>query len=120
MNSSLLKKLVPHLIAIGIFLVISIVYCTPALQGKVLNQHDQLGWKGMAQQSFDFKEKYGHFPLWTNSMFGGMPAYTIAMEQKYPISVGYIYSVLTLGLPKPVSFLFFACLTFYFLCQVLR
>jgi hypothetical protein len=120
MKSSFLKRIVPHLIAVGIFLLIAIVYCSPALQGKVVNQHDLLGWKGMAQQSFDYKEKHGHFPLWTNSMFSGMPAFAIAMDQKYPVSLGYINYILTLGLPKPASYLFVACLCFYFLCQVLR
>ncbi len=120
MKSPFLKRIVPHLIAVGIFLLIAIVYCSPALQGKVVNQHDLLGWKGMAQQSFDYKEKHGHFPLWTNSMFSGMPAFTIAMDQKYPVSLGYIYYIITLGLPKPASYLFVACLCFYFLCQVLR
>ena len=89
MKSSFLKRAIPHLIAIGIFLLIAIVYCQPALQGKVVNQHDMLGWRGMAQQSFEYKEKYGHFPLWTNSMFGGMPAYNIAIDSKYKISSGY-------------------------------
>src|SRR4030095_5928233 len=117
MKSSFLKKLVPHLIAFGIFLVVAIIYCAPALQGKVVNQHDVLGWKGMAQQSFEFKEKYGHFPFWSNSMFSGMPAYNIAMEQKYPVSVGWVYHTITLGLPIPVSYFFVACVCFSFLCQ---
>ena len=120
MNSSFLKKLVPHLIAAGIFLVVAVFYCSPALQGKVVNQHDIVGWKGMAQQSFEYKEKYGHFPLWTNSMFSGMPAYTIAMDQKYPVSVGFVYHLARLGLPIPIGYFFVACVCFYFLCQVLR
>src|SRR5205085_9263585 len=113
MNSSFLKKTVPHLIALGIFLVIAVVYCSPVLQGKVVSQHDVIGWKGMAQQSFEYKEKYGHFPLWTNSMFSGMPAYAIAMQQKHPVSVGYIYYILTLGLPAPICYFFVACVCFY-------
>jgi hypothetical protein len=119
MKSSFLKKLVPHLLAAGIFLLIAVVYCSPVLQGKVVNQHDILGWKGMAQQSFEYKEKYGHFPLWSNSMFGGMPGYTIALDQKTPISIGYIYYLVTLKLPKPINYLWLACVCFYFLCQVL-
>ncbi len=120
MNSSLLKKITPHLIAAGIFLLIAIVYCQPALQGKVLNQQDHLGWKGMAQQSFEFKEKYGHFPKWTNSLFSGMPAYTIAMDQAHKVSVGYFHWIFTLGLPKPINFFFASCICFYFLCQVMN
>jgi len=120
MKSSFLNKLVPHLIAAGVFLAVAVFYCSPALQGKVVNQHDVLGWKGMAQQSFEYKEKHGRFPLWSNSMFSGMPAYSIAMDQDYPISVGWFYNILTLGLPAPISYFFIACVCFYFLCQVLK
>src|SRR5260221_10127084 len=120
MNSSLLKKALPHLIAILVFLVVSIVYCKPALEGKVVNQHDMLGYKGMAQQSFEFKERHGHFPLWTESMFSGMPAYNIAMDAKSNISIGYVSYILTLGLSQPISFFFLACICFYILTLVLK
>ena len=113
------KKLLPHLIAVVIFLIVAIVYCKPALTGQVVSQHDIQGWRGMAQQSFEFKEKYGHYPLWTNSMFSGMPAFQIAMEGSV-ISVHYVYNLLTLGMPKPISFFFLACIAFYFLCIVAR
>jgi len=119
MKSPFLKKALPHFIAIGIFLIVAIVYCAPALQGKVVNQHDVLGWKGMAQQSFEYKEQHGRFPLWTNSMFSGMPAYNIAMDQDYPIKLGYVYNVLSLGLPNPIGYFFVACVCFYFLCSIL-
>ncbi|MFX5817451.1 hypothetical protein ABTE26_21370, partial [Acinetobacter baumannii] len=60
------KKLVPHVIAVAVFLVVALIYCKPALEGKVLQQHDVTQWKGMAQNSFQYKEKNGDFPLWTN------------------------------------------------------
>jgi hypothetical protein len=118
--NSFLKKATPHLIAAALFLIIAIVYCQPALQGKVMNQHDVIGWRGMSQQSVEFKEKYGHFPLWTNSLFSGMPAYSVYMQATHPVQIGYVYNILTLGLPLPAQFFFIACLTFYFLCMVLR
>src|ERR1700688_3650924 len=99
MNISLLKKALPHIIAITVFLVISVVYCKPALDGKVLQQGDVQRWKSMARQSFEYKEKYGHFPLWTGSSFGGMPAYTIAMDPTSKITIGYVSNLLTPGLP---------------------
>ena len=75
----------------------------------------------MAQQSFEFKEKYGHFPKWTNSMMGGMPAYQIAVGPKEPmhIHLQYVQDILTLGFPKPVFYLFIAALCFYLLCIVI-
>lgn len=120
MKSASFKKALPHIIAVVLFLIVALIYCKPALEGKVVSQHDIQGWKGMAQQSFEFKEKYGHFPLWTNSMFGGMPAYQIAMDAKTAISIHYIQEVITLGMPKPINFFFLACLGFYFLCIIAR
>lgn len=119
MNSAWFKKAAPHLYAILAFLVIAIIYCQPALMGKVVEQHDTLGWRGMAQQSFEFKEKYGYFPLWTNSMFGGMPAFAIAFEGTV-IQTIYLQNLLTLWMPVPVSFFFLACISFYFLGIVFR
>ena len=114
-----IKPLLPHLLSIGIFLIISLIYCRPALEGKVLNAHDNQGWKGMAQQSIEFKDKYGRTPLWTNSMFSGMPAYQIAMDMDYPVTNQCLVYIFTLGLPKPVNFFFLACITFYLLGLIL-
>jgi hypothetical protein len=74
----------------------------------------------MAQQSIEIKEKTGKYPLWTNSLFSGMPAYTVAMEPSHPLQTIYIYNLLNLGLPKPMNFFFLACICFYFLCIILR
>ncbi len=110
----------PHVIAVGIFLVIAVFYCKPALLGKVLQQHDLQQWKGMAESSFRFKETHGHFPLWINSMFGGMPGYLIAMEAYNPVTPGYFDPLFNLFLPAPISFFFLLCVSFYFLTQVLK
>ena len=120
MKNMNVKKLLPHLVAVGVFAIVSIIYCKPALEGKVLNQHDTQGWKGTAQQSFEVKEKTGHFPLWTNSMFGGMPAYQIAGEPNTNIAkpLNYFTEILSLGLPQPAVFFFLACLCFYLLCII--
>ena len=112
------KKWVPHIVAIVTFLIVAVIYCKPALEGKVVIQHDVQGWRGMSQQSVEFREKYGYYPLWTNSMFGGMPGYQIALDARNKISVSYIDSIITLGLPIPVNFFFLACICFYFLCVV--
>jgi Bacterial membrane protein YfhO len=114
------KKIYPHLIAVGIFLVVAIFYCKPALQGKVLQQTDVQQWKGMAESSFKYKETHGHFPLWVNSLFAGMPGFQIAMDSSNPISPGYLHSLFTLFLPAPFSFFFLLCVSFYFLTQVLK
>jgi hypothetical protein len=120
MIKSFWQKAWPHVTIIVLFILVAAIYCKPALEGKVLQQTDIVHWKGVAQQSFEYKEKYGHLPLWTNSMFSGMPAYLVAMERTSAISLSYLHTVLTLGLPKPVSFFFLACLMFYIMCLSLR
>ena len=114
------KKILPHIIAVVIFLLVAVIFCKPAIEGKVVFQHDLQGWRGMVQQSVEFKEKYGHYPLWTNSLFSGMPAFQIAMQGTQPVSMVYLEKVISLGLPQPINFFFVACICFYFLCIVLR
>ena len=120
MNVSILKKGLPHLIAVLVFLIVAVVYCRPALEGKVVGQSDVEQWKAMSQQSMEYKEKHGHYPLWTESAFSGMPAYTIAMDAQTVVQYGYLLNILTLGLPQPINFFFLACICFYILMAVLR
>lgn len=114
------KKWLPHIIAVAVFLIVAVIFCKPALEGKVVYQHDLQGWRGMVQQSLEFKEKYGHYPLWTNSLFSGMPAYQIMMEGSHNVTMGYLEYLIGAGLPQPINFFFIACICFYFLCIVLR
>ncbi|MBS1665465.1 MAG: YfhO family protein [Bacteroidetes bacterium] len=119
MNSTVLKKALPHIIAVLIFLIVAVVYCRPALEGKVIFQSDMLQYKGMAQQATEWKEKTGHYPLWVENAFSGMPAYTIAMDHA-PIHLGWVVNILTLWLPQPVNYFFLACICFYILMAALR
>lgn len=120
MNKTIWQRSVPHLIAIGVFFVIAVIFCLPALQGMVLNQHDTLSWRAMVQQSVEFREKYGYTPLWSNSMFSGMPAFQIGIESKYNITLAYLNSLFTMFLPQPAGLFFLNCIGFYVLCMVLR
>ncbi|NCI49569.1 YfhO family protein [Sediminibacterium roseum] len=114
------KKLLPHAIAVVVFMVVALVYCKPVLDGKVMNQSDVASWKAMAQNSFEYREKHGAFPLWSNGLFSGMPAFQITSVGTNPVSIVVVGNVLSLNLPKPVSFFFLACVCFYFLSQVLK
>lgn len=113
------KSLLPHAIAVGIFLIVAIIFCKPALEGKVLNQMDVSHWKGMAQDLFNYKETHGHYPLWNNNLFGGMPAYQIAMEAGNPITPIYFHQLFMLFMGKPIGYFFLLCIGFYFLSQVI-
>lgn len=115
MNSFSWKKIIPHVIAILIFLVVAVVYCSPALEGKVLQQSDIVHWKGMAQSTFDYKTTHGHFPLWNTHLFSGMPNYQVTMDAKSILPD--FNGMLQLYLPKPANFFFLASLCFYFLAM---
>ncbi|MES2647848.1 MAG: YfhO family protein [Bacteroidota bacterium] len=113
------KKLLPHVFAIVLFLVVALLYCKPALDGLAIQQHDLTQWKGMAQDGYNYKEKHGDFPEWTNGMFSGMPAYNIAFESNAYLPA-IVTKIMGLWLPEPFIYFFLACVAFYFLSQVLR
>jgi hypothetical protein len=114
------KKLLPHIIAVVLFALIAIIYCNPALQGKMVGANDVTQWNAMAHQIQQYKDVHGEYPLWSNSMFSGMPAFQIIMESHYLVPVSIFPKIFTLFLPKPISFFFLLCISLYFLCLVLR
>ncbi len=71
------KKILPYAVAIVAFVAVAVIYCAPALEGKVLVQGDVNNWKGAAQEARAFYDENGTRTWWTNSMFGGMPTYQI-------------------------------------------
>ena len=113
-----LKSLLPHAVAILALLILSIIYCKPAMNGRILSQSDNVQWQGMAREAMVYKQAHGITPLWTTSMFGGMPTYQISMETPYDFT-NYIPAILTFGLPKPINVLFLSALCFYLLCIVM-
>lgn len=113
------QKLLPHLVAIASFVIISLIYCKPALDGKVLQQSDVIHWKGMSKDIQDYRDTHdGKAPLWTNNMFSGMPGYQIATNNNNLLAY-YANEAFSLFIPKPFSFFILACLGFYFLGLVL-
>jgi hypothetical protein len=113
------KKVLPHVFAIGIFLIVAVIYCRPALEGKVLQQNDIIQWKAMSKDAFNYRERHGIFPLWINNMFSGMPSFQVGATYNNYVPY-HIINILSLWLPKPINFFFLACICFYFLAQVLR
>lgn len=71
------KKFTPYLAALGIFVLISLIYFNPVLEGKVLSQHDVMVSKSMQKEMENYHEETGDYTLWTNSVFSGMPTYQI-------------------------------------------
>ena len=113
------KPLIPHLLAIAIFFSVSLIYFYPVLQGKTLKQGDIIQFRGMAKEIVDFREATGEEALWTNSMFGGMPAFQISVMY-YNNFARYLDKIISLNLPIPVKYLFLSLIGFYILLLAFR
>ena len=115
----ILKKLLPHIIAVVLFIGLSSVYFSPLFNGYSLRQGDVKQYRGMAKEIDDYRMMNEGEAMWTNSMFGGMPAYQISID--HPSNVlKWIHNLLTLNLPIPVGILFISMLGFYILGLCLR
>lgn len=114
----ILNKFYPHALAILGFVLISLIYFYPVLQGKQIFQSDIVQYTGMAKEQNDFRASDHIEPYWTNSAFGGMPTYQLGA--KYPHDyIGMIDDVLRF-LPRPADYLFLYFLGFYGLLLVLK
>jgi hypothetical protein len=114
--NSKIKPLLPHLVAVIIFVVVSFVYFYPVLEGKVLKANDSTVSQINSKEIQDYRAKTGKEALWTNSIFGGMPAYLIST--RYPGNlIKYADTVLRI-FKMPVSVLFISILGFYIMLLI--
>jgi len=114
-----MKKYLPHLIAIALFLIITLLYFAPLMSGKEIQQSDISNWKGMAKELMDFKAKTGEQTFWTNSMFGGMPTYQISAVFAANL-IQYLDKIIVDTLPSPSGLVFLYLIGFYFLLITLK
>ena len=112
------KQFLGIIFAIIAFAAITLIYFTPILEGKRIKQHDIEMYKGMSQEINQFREETGEQSLWTNSMFGGMPAWNIGVQQNSNLMT-YIQKIIGLGFPSPIMSVFISMLGFFILLLVL-
>ncbi|QBN20250.1 YfhO family protein [Flavobacterium nackdongense] len=113
-----LQKFYPHALVLLGFVLISLIYFYPVLQGKQISQSDIVQFTGMAKEQNDFRASDHQEPYWTNSAFGGMPTYQLGA--KYPHDyVGMLDDAIRF-LPRPADYLFLYFLSFYGLLLVLK
>ncbi len=117
-----LKKIIrlsaPHFIAVSIFIVMSVVYFYPTLEGKVMHTNDGTVSKNSSKEISDFRQEYGKEPLWTNSMFSGMPAYLISTL--YPGNLMKFVDAKLKFLKLPMCSIFLTMLGFYILLLIFK
>lgn len=115
---NLFKKLIPDLIVVILFAVISFAYFFPAVtEGRILAQHDAVAGIGSGQEQKEYLEKTGERTRWTNSIFGGMPTYQMAPSYDSTDTLGFIQKIYHLFLPTYVWYVFVMLLGFYILLR---
>lgn len=113
-----LERIYPHAIAVLGFILISLIYFYPVLQGKKIAQSDIAQYTGMAKEQIDFRASENSEPYWTNSAFGGMPTYQLGANYPHEY-INKLDSALRI-LPRPADYLFLYFLGFYVLLLVLK
>ena len=95
------KSIVPHVIAVLIFLVLTLVYFSPVLEGKDIKQDDAIGSMGWGKDARDYHEESGEYSYWSNSMFSGMPCnYTYSPQPDNAFKpIGEVLTLKIFGAP---------------------
>jgi hypothetical protein len=112
------NKVIPYIIALAIFILASIVYFYPVLDGKKLYQSDITQFTGMVKDINDFRAENNTEPYWTGASFSGMPAYQISAY--YPNDFVRIIDKALRFLPRPADYTFLYFLSFFVLMMALK
>ncbi len=112
------KAIFTHIAVVLFFIVASLAYFYPVIQGKAIYQSDIALYKGMAKERDDYKENTGVESYWTNSAFGGMPTYQLGAN--YPHDYIKKLDRLIRFLPRPADYLFLYFIGFYILMLCMK
>lgn len=112
------KKFLPTIFAIVIFVLASVIYFHPILKGKKIAQSDITQFQGMAKEINDFRDDKNVEPYWTGASFSGMPAYQISAY--YPYDFVRVLDRALRFLPRPADYTFLYFLSFFVLMMALK
>jgi hypothetical protein len=107
------EDVLPHAIAIGVFLIVTVFFFNPIFfDNKILDQSDITQWEGSSKSMRDFRAQTGEEPLWTPSMFSGMPGYLVNVEWGNN-AVSLLKGILALKIPHPICNIYLAFVCYY-------
>ena len=113
-----MKRLLPDILVIVAFALLSFVYFFPAdTEGRILFQHDTEAGAGAGHEAQEYYERTGERTRWTNTMFGGMPTYQISPSYDSTRPLSWAQRVYQLFLPNYVYLTFIMMLGFYILLR---
>jgi Bacterial membrane protein YfhO len=107
-------KIKQHLLALGVFAIALIIFCLPAIKGKILSSHDFISWQYMSHEAETVYNETGESIYWSNSQFGGMPSYTFYGGNGGNIIANFLFGANN-GLPRPFIMMIMSMLSFYVL-----
>ncbi|MGY8919072.1 MAG: hypothetical protein ACKVJ4_01755 [Flavobacteriales bacterium] len=113
-----LKANTHHLFVFILFIVISVSYFYPILEGDKIYQSDIVQYTGMAKEQIDFRDSTKTETYWTDSAFSGMP--TFLLGAKYPHNYIKKIDLFLRFLPRPADYLLLYLLSFYVFLLVLK
>ena len=99
------KKIAPYIVAFVAFFAFALIYCAPLLDGKVLQAGDVNTWRGGAEEIIEYKQNTGRQAWWTNSMFGGMPAYQVSGNTPASVVRGKLELITHFGFKEDFGYL---------------
>lgn len=108
-----------HIAAVLLMLILSSAYFSLQFKGYGLKQHDTKQWKGMSNEVTDYRDRTGKEALWTNSMFGGMPATQISVMYEGNYVKTFLNEILTVY-KGPAGIVLLYMIGFYILMMCLR
>ena len=107
------------LLPVLVLAALNVVYFAPVVfQNKSIPQDDILMGLAKGKEIVDYREATGEEPLWTNSMFSGMP--TFQVSTLYPNNVlGYFQTAIStvLGLDSGIYIIATLMIGFFFLLR---
>ena len=113
-----LKKCIPDIIVVVVFIIISFLYFFPAdTENRILYQHDASAGRGGSQEVSQYYEQTGELSRWTNTVFSGMPTYQTAPSYSSSEGLKSVMTVYHLGLPEYVWYVFVYLLGFYIMLR---
>ncbi len=109
------------LLSMVIMAVIAVAFFYPDnFEGRDLSQHDMVQGLANGQEISRYEAETGVKSWWTNSLFGGMPAFQISPAYPSDSLFRWFTSVYGLGLPAPSNLLFMMMLGMMILMTVLK
>ena len=108
-----------HFTAIGIMIVVTLIYFKLQFEGYGLKQHDIEQFSGASHEIEDFRKQTGEETMWTNSMFGGMPSVQISLlyQGNYVKEIVNAYAKI---FPLPAGIVLLYMLGFYIFALCVR